>query len=121
MSQIIIPARHRADNGSPFADLVDNPQRYRMVANRIAEILAGSFAEDERRHGKDYAQRACTQQEQKRRTEILGRWFRELRGDLGWSIERTLDHLAKALRTELDGGTYTPPVGKGNRLWVPGG
>jgi len=120
MGQIIVPSRHRADNGSPFADLVGTPQKYKLVAQRFAQILAASFDDDERRQGKDYAKRVCTQQEQKRRAEILGRWFREMRGDLGWSVERTLDHLAVALRTELDGGTYTPPADR-NRLWAPGG
>ncbi len=120
MGSIIIPSRHRADSSSPFGDLVDSPAKMQKVALRIAQVLAKSFDEDERRHGKDFVKWVHSETEEKRRADILGRWFRDLRGGLNWSIEKSLDHLAPALRTELDGGTYNPPSER-QRLWVPGG
>jgi len=120
MGSVIIPSRHRADSSTPFGDLVDSPERYKKVMFRMAQVLAKSFCDDERRHGKEFEKRVHTDSEEKRRADIIGRWFRNMRGDLNWSIERTLDHLEKALRTELDGGTYNPPIER-QRLWVPGG
>lgn len=106
-------------NPAPFRQLANRPGDYDRVATAFARILRASFREDERRHGRAFVDRIHTQAEEKRRAEIIGKWFRELRGGLGFSLSRTLDEIQRALRTELDGGTYTPP--EGNRLWAPGG
>lgn len=118
MVQILVPSRHRSD-GKPFGDLVADRNQYMRVVTKFTALLAKSFEEDAERYGREFAKRICTESEKKRRAEILGKWFRVLRGDLEWSIDRTLDNLGKALRTELNGGTYKPPAGQ--RLWVPEG
>lgn len=43
-----------------------------------------------------------------RRTEICVKIFRELRGDLKWTVERILDHLPGFLRKQLDGVPWEP-------------
>lgn len=104
---------------TPFMDLLDDPKEFRKLVLAFAHILRGSFITDERRRGKEYRQRIHTQAEEKRRADILGRWFRVMRGDLGFSMQLTMDQLPRALRAELDGETYEPP--DKNRLWTPGG
>lgn len=103
---------------APYLALANSPQDYRRVADAFVRILKASFDEDARRSGQAFADRVHTQGEERRRARILGKWFRELRNS-GFSTSRTLDEVQRALRTELDGGTYTPP--EGNRLWAPGG
>lgn len=103
----------------PFLSLLNERGNYPLVARKFASTLAASFAEDARRNGAEFVRKIHTQDEEKRRAEILGKWFRRLRGDLGFSLNRTLDELPRALRAELDGGSYTPP--EKNRLWAPGG
>lgn len=82
-------------------------------------ILERSFVTDETRLGKAHRQKVHTQAEERRRGMIMMRWFRVMRCDLGYSVQKALDLIPKALRTELDGGTYEPPPK--NRLWSPEG
>lgn len=49
-----------------------------------------------------------TQAEIKRRFGICAKVFEVLRGDLKWSIPRTLDHIPIYLRNELDGDPWEP-------------
>jgi hypothetical protein len=46
---------------------------------------------------------AVTQHEIRRRVKISARIFGIVRGDLRWSMERSVDYLPVALRAELDG------------------
>jgi len=118
MGVIIVPGAPNADP-YPFLSLVDRPEDKRRTLNGFTNILAGSFREDERRQGKEFVRRIHTLAEEKRRAEIIGRWFRVMRAELGYSLSRTLDEIPRALRTELDGGKYTPP--ERDQLWAPGG
>jgi hypothetical protein len=49
-----------------------------------------------------------TKNDVKRRFDILAKWFKVMRGDLGWSLQRALDTLPRALRAELDGEEFVP-------------
>lgn len=90
-----------------FADLVAQDRIGQVVRGFEAAIKA-SFAHD---HGPQ------TQAEIKRRFDICARIFRQLRGDLSWSVPRILDHLPKYLRCELDGEPWTPD---NKPVWTPG-
>ncbi len=115
MGTVIIPTQHKAD-GNSFAGMLGN-RTFDEASRDFVRILASSFRADRERNGADYEARIHTQTEERRRADILGRWFRELRG-AGFSYARTMDELPKALRAELDGGCYTPP--ERHRLWTPG-
>jgi hypothetical protein len=57
-----------------------------------------------------------TDTEVRRRFSICERLFRQLRGDLGWGLQRVLDHLPHYLRCELDGQPWEPDR---RTLWMP--
>jgi len=80
------------------------------VADRFNVIIEASFDHDEVHATILLPARYRTLGEVKSRFNILIRWFKVMRGDLKWSIQRTLSALPHALRTELDGGKYEPPV-----------
>lgn len=57
-----------------------------------------------------------TGDEVRRRFGICERLYRQLRGDLGWGVQRVLGHLPRYLRCELDGQPWEPDT---RTLWVP--
>jgi hypothetical protein len=118
MVAIIIPKSPGAID-RPFSDLVTKPEDLKKVIRTMTNALALSFDQDEKDHGVGFRLKIQTQQEVKRRTDILGRWFRVLRGDCGLGLIRCLDELPKALRKEINGEEYTPP--EKSRLWTPEG
>lgn len=117
MAQILVPT-HQRSTGTPYADLVRNPAEGKKVLQQFVKILADSFQEDEVQYGEAFRRTIETEAEMKRRADILGKWYRIMRGDLGWGFYKTMDNLPKALRTEMHGGRYEPPAE--NRLWTPG-
>lgn len=118
MGLILVPGQHQSA-GTPFMDLVRDEEQLRRVFASIVATIDRSFREDATRYGQEHAKRVRTDTEMKRRADILGRWFRVMRGELDWGVARTLDELPRALRAELDGGTYTPPEARS--LWAAGG
>lgn len=66
----------------------------------FADVIERSFTTHPMRH--------ITDHEIKRRGFILIRWFRILRGEKRWALDRALHEVGRALRAELDGLTYTP-------------
>lgn len=113
---IHLPYQHQA-TGTPFADLTGAPDLLARVRAAFTRALARSFAQDAATYGDDFARRMNTDTERKRRAQLLATLYRRMRGDWGWSVQRTIDTLATALRVELDGGTYERPRG---RLWLAG-
>lgn len=92
-----------------LAQLIEQDQVGR-VTNAFTEMIAASMAVDNA---------PTTAHEIKRRFGICLRVFRELRGDLKWSIAKILDHLPYYLRCELDGGKYNPnDETRGRKSWV---
>jgi hypothetical protein len=118
MGLIITPTSPTSEP-TPFYRLLDNPEQYEATVRRMMMILAGSFRTDQQRTGKGYRSKAVTEHEKRRRMTILIKWFRLMRSESGYSLQRTLDELPRALRTELDGRVFEPPPK--NRLWTPEG
>lgn len=61
--------------------------------------------------------RHLTQDEIKRRFEMLSKIFRYLRGDLKWSLERIFDKIPTYFGCELDGSVWEPDA---RLCWMPG-
>jgi len=91
-----------------FIPLVRSIADVKLLQHKLSETVKESFTLDAIRNpGRPVV---GTQAEVKRRAEICLKWFRVMRADMGYSTERALDFLAAALRTELDGGKWEPPV-----------
>lgn len=89
-----------------FVDLVAQDQ-LGQVTLAVECAIDWSFREDGSR---------MTGDEVRRRFAICERLVRQLRGDLGWGIDRVLDHLSEYLRCELDGIPWQPDT---RTVWVP--
>lgn len=89
-----------------FLDLVSDDQLARVTL-AIERAIAASFAQDGGR---------ITAAEVRRRFAICERLVRQLRGDLGWGLQRVVDHLPRYLRCELDGQPWTPEE---RVVWMP--
>lgn len=89
-----------------FLDLVTADQ-VAHVTLAIERVIADSFRADGAR---------ATSDEVRRRFAICERLVRRLRGDLGWGLQRVLDHLPAYLRSELDGAPWEPDA---RAVWVP--
>jgi hypothetical protein len=89
-----------------FLDLVEQDQ-VGQVTVAIERAIERSFREDGAR---------MTGAEVRRRFAICERLLRHLRGDLGWGLQRVLDHLPAYLRSELDGIPWQPDT---RTVWVP--
>ena len=73
-------------------------QRQQLQVGIIAAV-EGSFIVDGSRR---------TQSETRRRVGICMKRFREMRGQLGWSIQHICDELPVALRNTIDGRGWDP-------------
>ncbi len=89
-----------------FLDLVSDEQ-VAGVTLAIERAIADSFGTDRAR---------MTGAEVRRRFAICERLLRQLRGDLGWGLQRVLGHLPHYLRCELDGAPWKPDE---RAIWVP--
>ena len=89
-----------------FLALLDGEQLERVLLG-IEDVVTRSFATDGAR---------LTDAEVRRRFGICERLFRQLRGDLGWGLQRVLDHLPHYLRCELDGQAWEPDR---RTCWMP--
>jgi hypothetical protein len=102
-----------------FASLVTEDQIPNVVAG-IEKAVLKSFEED-RAPGRIILVTALpriTRDEVKRRSEICMKIFRELRGDLKWTVARIVDHLPKFLRMTLDGVSWEPEARRSS--WAAG-
>jgi len=122
MTHIFVPHQFRAGRGEFYRlanDLATDEEQAAAVLNGFIRNLKISFIEDARREGKNLEQikGKITEAEKRRRVEIIAMWFRRLRGDYGFSAIRSVELSGKALRAELDGETFTPPVER--KLWAP--
>lgn len=100
----------------PFASLVKSDADLARVFEALEGTIWRSFAEDIRRDPFGYTK--PTLDEVKRRFKICENWIRHARGDVGYSLEQTLDLMGQALRSELDGQPFNPPK-PGSRIWTP--
>lgn len=81
-----------------FSNLIEDKSIGKVI-KAFEDTILESYYEDKTR---------VTGDETKRRFDICAKIFRELKGDLGWSLQRILDHLPTYLRNELDGVLYEP-------------
>jgi len=103
-------------DAKPFKSLFEKEEDLKTAFQKLDEVIWRSFAVDAQRE--PFKTITPTKPEIKRRFSICEAWIRHGRGDLGYSLERTLDLMGQALRAELDGITFAPE--KGDRtLWTP--
>lgn len=102
----------------PFLQLVTEDKIPQVVAGIEAAVIA-SFAVDADRSNIVMASgRRITSAEMKRRVEMCAEMFREVRGELKWSVARITDHLPDMLRKRLDGEEWRPEE-NGPAHWAP--
>jgi hypothetical protein len=103
----------------PFASLMRDERQLEMAVGVIWEAIWRSVGVDiQRSPFGQLAQRGMTKDELRRRFRICESWIRHARGDLGFSLEKTLDLLPHALRCELDGRQFDP-ASLQTRIWTP--
>ena len=90
-----------------FLNIAQSDQLGQAVLG-IERAVAKSFEVDGAR---------MTGAEVRRRFGICEHLVRQLRGDLGWGLQRVLDHLPQYLRCELDGVPWEPDC---RTCWMPG-
>lgn len=92
-----------------FANLIAEGEvgRVTLVFN---DVIIQSFVDDKSR---------VTGDEVKRRFDMLCEIFKQLRGDLKWSLPRCFDYLPKYLRCKIDRAPYDPTTE--SLLWTPDG
>ena len=88
----------------------------RQVSHGVLAAVTASFQEDQKRKNRTRSVNV-TGAELKRRVNLCLKIYRELRGDLGWGLQRAIDHLPRYLRFELDGISWEPDQRK---VWAPG-
>lgn len=112
-----------SQNNTPRVFAQMNERQSKLLAKKYESLIAASFNEDARQrrgltglivNGKSN----ITDNEIKRRFDILKKWTEIMVGDLHWTWIKTVDHLPDALRTELDGKVYEPP-GNERAMWTP--
>lgn len=111
-----IPKIELDTDPKPFRSLLSNERDLHRVFEAVQCTIWRSFGTDIQRE--PFKQHKITKPEIKRRFKICEAWFRRARGDLGYSLERTLDMMGHALRCELDGRSFDP-TDTGPKIWTP--
>ena len=101
---------------TPFLKLLGSHSDLKRVTDRIGSCIWKSFGQDVQRN--PFSKPVMTQHEIKRRFKMCEEWFRRARGDLGFSMDKTLDLMQHALRCALDGKEYDPNEPP-SRIWTP--
>lgn len=100
----------------PFRSLLSCEEDLQKVFCAVQNVIWKSFGTDVQRE--PFKQHKITKDKIRQRFKICEAWFRHARGDLGYSLERTLDMMGHALRCELDGTPFDPKNG-GPTIWTP--
>jgi hypothetical protein len=90
-----------------FLAVIEQGQTQQVLA-AIERAIGQSFDADGAR---------MTGAESRRRFHLCDELLAQLRGDLGWGLQRALDHLPHYLRCELDGAPWEPDA---RTIWMPG-
>lgn len=94
--------------GTPLTDLLQTPAALGTVTTGIQKAVDRSLASHPMRH--------VTRDEIRRRFGICVKWFKAMRLDYKFSIDRAVAQLGAALRAELDGRSFDPHT---RALWRP--
>jgi len=100
---------------APFLKLLNSKEDARRVFQAVEDAIFRSFGQDQQRSMLITIQ-SPTKDEVRRRTKMCVDWFRKARGDLGFSLQRTLDLMPHALRCTLDGREFDPDA---SPIWTP--
>lgn len=100
---------------TPFASTARTEFSFQELTQAINKAIAQSFREERLRGDRPVVHNP----EVKRRSEICLKWFKIMRGDMGYSVERTLDMLPLALRKDIDGEHFEPVSVKDRSAWSP--
>jgi hypothetical protein len=84
-----------------------------QVFQAFSRIVTQSFIDDRR----NLIVVPATRDEVRRRFRICIKYFLYMKGDLYMSTRKSIDHLPKALRCDLDNAKWVPPTS--GRMWVP--
>lgn len=95
---------HHVD-ARPFAKLFNNPTDFNVVLSSLEHTIMASFAIDAAMQGRTPQ---ITNEKIRTRFKVCEKWFRVMRGDLGYGLKRTLDSIPKALACELIGQPFVP-------------
>lgn len=118
MSSIIVPKTFGQET-YPFLEILRSPAIALELNLAVCSALNHSLKIDERQMGKSFVTKIKTQAEIRSRSGIMLKWYRTMRCECGYSHQRAIDHLYKALRAELDGGKFEPPKAEGMYLAAP--
>lgn len=88
-----------------FKDLFNRPEDYELVFSSLEHTIWCSFLIDVKVLGRSVE---ITQDKVKERWKICEKWFRIMRGDMGFGLIRTLDTIPRALACELLNVEFTP-------------
>lgn len=94
--------------GTALTDLLQSPTAIGTVTTGIQKAVERSLASHPMRH--------LTRAEVKRRFDLCVKWFKVMRMDHKFSIDRAVSQLGTALRAELDGKPFNPHT---KALWRP--
>lgn len=97
-----------------FAELVRKPEDMQRAALGFISAIENSFRQDQARSSIVILK---TEREVERRFRICEEWFRVMRGDCGYSVDKSIDFLPRALRCTLDGVAFEPPANATG--WAP--
>ena len=106
---------HHVDS-RPFRDLLNSPEDFNMVFESIEHTIMSSFAIDAVLNNGIAPK--ITAALIKERWNICEKWFRIMRGDIGFSLRQTIDTLPKALACEMLDQPFEPVKDTGQG-WAP--
>jgi hypothetical protein len=94
-------AQARAGQRTAFLGALMSGQ-FDLLVKAITEVVEDSFVSHPMRHR--------TGDEEKRRATITMGWLQKLVKEHGYTLDKAIHTMRRALLTELDGGTFTPPL-----------
>lgn len=103
------------NKANALAELVRKPEDLQRAAVGFIRAIGNSFQQDQDRTRLTILKSDI---EVERRFRICEEWFRVMRADCGYSIDRSLDFLPHALRCTLDNVAFEPPSATGTG-WAP--
>lgn len=99
-----------------FGSLLNNPADFNMCVERMHNIVMASFYIDAKVLGENNVH--ITEMSVRHRMNICLKWFEIMRGDMKYTLHRTLDTLSEALAAELLGQPFDPKDRREGGMWT---